>query len=118
MLLYPVIGIFLAAVVTTFVNPYMGMINDGLTHFLNGMGGVSRIVLGMVLGGMMSIDMGGPFNKAAYVFGTAQLAEGNFEVMAALWQAVWCLRLPLPCAHPSLRRNLRQRSVSPVLSTM
>lgn len=83
-LLYPVIGIFLAAVVTTFVNPYMGMINDGLTHFLNGMGGVSRIVLGMILGGMMSIDMGGPFNKAAYVFGTAQLAEGNFEVMAAV----------------------------------
>ena len=83
-LLYLVIGIFLAAVVTTFVNPYMGMINDGLTHFLNGMGGVSRIVLGMVLGGMMSIDMGGPFNKAAYVFGTAQLAEGNFEVMAAV----------------------------------
>ena len=83
-LLYPVIGIFLAAVVTTFVNPYMGMINDGLTHFLNGMGGTSRIVLGMVLGGMMSIDMGGPFNKAAYVFGTAQLAEGNFEVMAAV----------------------------------
>ena len=60
------------------------MINDGLTHFLNGMGGTSRIVLGMVLGGMMSIDMGGPFNNAAYVFGTAQLAEGNFEVMAAV----------------------------------
>ena len=83
-LLYPVIGIFLAAVVTTFINPYMGMINDGLTHFLNGMGGTSRVVLGMILGGMMSIDMGGPFNKAAYVFGTAQLAEGNFEVMAAV----------------------------------
>ena len=58
----------------------MGMINDGLTHFLNGMGGTSRVMLGMILGGMMSID--GPFNKAAYVFGTAQLAEGNFEVMA------------------------------------
>ena len=83
-LLYPVIGIFLAAVVTTFINPYMGMINDGLTHFLNGMGGASRIVLGMILGAMMSIDMGGPFNKAAYVFGTAQLAEGNVEVMAAV----------------------------------
>lgn len=83
-LLYPVIGIFLAAVVTTFINPYMGMINDALTGFLNGMGGTSRIVLGMILGGMMSIDMGGPFNKAAYVFGTAQLAEGNFEVMAAV----------------------------------
>lgn len=83
-LLYPVIGIFLVAVVTTFINPYMGMINDGLTHFLNGMGGTSRVMLGMILGGMMSIDMGGPFNKAAYVFGTAQLAEGNFEVMAAV----------------------------------
>lgn len=83
-LLYPVIGIFLAAAATTLVNPYIGRINDGLTHFLNGMGGTSRIVLGMVLGGMMSIDMGGPFNKAAYVFGTAQLAEGNFEVMAAV----------------------------------
>lgn len=83
-LLYPVIGIFLAAVATTFINPYMGMINDGLTNFLNGMGGTSRVFLGMILGGMMSIDMGGPFNKAAYVFGTAQLAEGNFEVMAAV----------------------------------
>ena len=83
-LLYPVLGILLGAVVTTFINPYMGMINDGLTDFLNGMGGASRIVLGMILGGMMSIDMGGPFNKAAYVFGTAQLAEGNFEVMAAV----------------------------------
>ncbi len=62
----------------------MGMINDALTAFLNGMGGTSRICLGMVLGGMMSIDMGGPFNKAAYVFGTAQLAEGNFEVMASV----------------------------------
>ena len=83
-LLYPVLGIFVAAVMTTLINPYMGMINDGLTHFLNGMGGASRIVLGMVLGAMMSIDMAGPFNKAAYVFGTAQLAEGNFEVMAAV----------------------------------
>lgn len=83
-LLYPVLGILLGAVVTTLINPYMGMINDGLTNFLNGMGGASRIVLGMILGGMMSIDMGGPFNKASYVFGTAQLAEGNFEVMAAV----------------------------------
>ena len=83
-LLYPVAGIFLAAAATTFINPYIGMINDGLTDSLNGMGGISRVALGMVLGGMMSIDMGGPFNKAAYVFGTAQLAEGNFEVMAAV----------------------------------
>lgn len=83
-LLYPVLGILLTAVVTTFINPYMGMINDGLTNLLAGMGGTSRVALGMVVAGMMSIDMGGPFNKAAYVFGTAQLAEGNFEVMAAV----------------------------------
>lgn len=83
-LLYPVLGILLVAVVTTFINPYMGLINDGLTNFLNGMGGTSRVVLGMVIAGMMSVDMGGPVNKAAYVFGTAQLAEGNFEVMAAV----------------------------------
>ena len=84
MLLYPVLGILLGAAVTTLINPYMGMINNALTNFLNGMGGTSRIVLGMIVGGMMSIDMGGPFNKAAYVFGTAQLAENNFEVMASV----------------------------------
>lgn len=83
-LLYPLFGIFLTAVVTTFINPYVGMINDALTSALNGMGGTSRVLLGMVVAGMMSVDMGGPVNKAAYVFGTAQLAEGNFEVMAAV----------------------------------
>ncbi|MDO4267721.1 MAG: fructose-specific PTS transporter subunit EIIC [Eubacteriales bacterium] len=83
-LLYPVLGVFLTAAVTTFINPYMGMINDGLTSVLDSMGGASRVMLGMVVAGMMSVDMGGPVNKAAYVFGTAQLAEGNFEVMAAV----------------------------------
>ena len=83
-LLYPVLGIFLVAVITTFINPFVGAINDGLTNFLNGMGGTSKVILGLVVGGMMSVDMGGPVNKAAYVFGTAQLAEGNFDVMAAV----------------------------------
>lgn len=83
-LLYPVLGIFLVGVATTFINPYVGMINDALSGALNSMGGTSRVVLGMVVAGMMSVDMGGPVNKAAYVFGTAQLAEGNFEVMAAV----------------------------------
>ncbi len=83
-LLYPLGGIFLTAVVTTWINPYVGMINDGLSRILNSMGDTSRVVLGMVVAGMMSVDMGGPVNKAAYVFGTAQLAEGNFEVMAAV----------------------------------
>lgn len=83
-LLYPVLGIFLVAVVTTFINPFVGAINTALTNGLNSMGGTSRILLGIVVAGMMATDMGGPINKAAYVFGTAQLAEGNFEVMAAV----------------------------------
>lgn len=83
-LLYPLLGILLTAVLTTAINPFVGAINDGLTNFLNGLGGTSKIFLGMVVGGMMSVDMGGPVNKAAYVFGTAQLAEGNFDVMAAV----------------------------------
>lgn len=83
-LLYPLIGILLVAVVTTFINPFVGAINDGITGLLNGMGGTSKIILGAVVGGMMSVDMGGPVNKAAYVFGTAQLAEGNFDIMAAV----------------------------------
>ena len=83
-LLYPLLGIFLIAVVTTFINPFVGAINDGLTHLLNGMGGTSKVILGAVVGGMMSVDMGGPVNKAAYVFGTAQLAEGNYDIMAAV----------------------------------
>ena len=83
-LLYPLLGIFMVAVATTFINPFVGAINDGLTHFLNGMGGTSKVILGAVVGGMMSVDMGGPVNKAAYVFGTAQLAEGNFDIMAAV----------------------------------
>lgn len=83
-LLYPLLGIFLVAAATTFINPFVGAINDGLTHLLNGMGGTSKVILGAVVGGMMSVDMGGPVNKAAYVFGTAQLAEGNFDIMAAV----------------------------------
>jgi len=83
-LLYPVIGIFLVSVITTFVNPFVGAINDGLNGFLNGMGGTSKVLLGIIVAGMQSTDMGGPINKASYVFATSQLAEGNFEIMAAV----------------------------------
>lgn len=62
----------------------MGMINTGLSNFLNSMGESSKIILGCILGGMMSIDMGGPFNKAAYVFGTAAIASGSYDIMAAV----------------------------------
>ncbi len=66
------------------INPIMGMINTAMTNWLNAMGGTSKVLLGAIVAGMMSIDMGGPFNKAAYVFGTAALASGNYEVMAAV----------------------------------
>ena len=62
----------------------MGMINTAMTDWLNAMGGTSKVLLGAIVAGMMSIDMGGLFNKAAYVFGTAALASGNYEVMAAV----------------------------------
>lgn len=83
-LLYPLLGILLIGVVMFAVNPIMGAINTSITDLLNAMGGTSKILLGCVLGGMMSIDMGGPFNKAAYVFGTASIASGNLDVMAAV----------------------------------
>ncbi len=83
-LIYPLVGLGMIAVVMCAVNPFMGMINTGLSNFLNGMGNSSKIVLGCVLGAMMSIDMGGPFNKAAYVFGTAAIASGNYDIMAAV----------------------------------
>ena len=62
----------------------MGMINTAMTDWLNAMGGTSKVLLGAIVAGMMSIDMGGLFNKAAYVFGIAALASGNYEVMAAV----------------------------------
>ncbi|MGN0143903.1 MAG: PTS fructose transporter subunit IIC, partial [Clostridium sp.] len=83
-LLYPFFGIGLIGLIMVFVNPFFGAINTGITNFLNSMGGTSRVLLGIVVAGMMAIDMGGPFNKAAYVFGTASLASGNYEVMAAV----------------------------------
>lgn len=83
-LLYPVIGIFLVAIITTFINPFVGAINTGLNNVLNSMGGTSKVLLGIVVAGMQSTDMGGPINKASYVFATSQLAEGNFEIMAAV----------------------------------
>ena len=66
------------------IEPIMGGINTGLNNALTGMGDSSKVVLGLILGGMMSIDMGGPFNKAAYVFGTAAIASGSYDIMAAV----------------------------------
>ena len=84
-LIYPVVGILVMGLLMTFViEPIMGGINTALNNGLTSMGGSSKIVLGLILGGMMAIDMGGPFNKAAYVFGTAAIAAGNYDIMAAV----------------------------------
>ena len=84
-LIYPVVGILIMGLAMNFVvEPIMGGINTGLNNFLSGMGDSSRIVLGLILGDMMAIDMGGPFNKAAYVFGTAAITAGNYDIMAAV----------------------------------
>lgn len=84
-LLYPFFGILLMAVGMVFIiNPPVSALNNGITDLLNSMGGSSKVVLGIVLGGMMAADMGGPINKAAYVFGTASIASGNYDIMAAV----------------------------------
>ncbi len=84
MLIYPLGGMLVMGVVMCAVNPVMGFINEAIAAWLNTMGGTSKILLGAICGGMMSIDMGGPFNKAAYVFGTAALSSGTYDVMAAV----------------------------------
>lgn len=84
-LLYPLLGIFLIGVIMQFVvEPPIGVLNTAINNGLNGLNGASAVVLGVLLGGMMAIDMGGPVNKAAYVFGTASIAAGNYNIMAAV----------------------------------
>lgn len=84
-LLYPLFGTLLMGVIMTFVIvPPVAALNAGITNLLNGLGTSSKLVLGLVLGGMMAIDMGGPINKAAYVFGVASLQSGQYEIMAAV----------------------------------
>jgi len=94
-LLYPLFGILLMGLIMKFcIEPPIGALNTALNTALTNMGGSSRILLGIVVAGMMAIDMGGPFNKAAYVFGTASIAAGNYHIMAAVM--IGCM-VP-PCA--------------------
>lgn len=84
-LLFPFFGIlFMGLIMIFLIEPPIGALNTALNSALAGMGSTSKVVLGAVLAGMMAIDMGGPFNKAAYVFGTASIIEGNYAVMAAV----------------------------------
>lgn len=84
MLIYPVAGILLIGVIMAIFNPIIAVVNTGLNTFLASLDGSSKILLGAILGGMMAIDMGGPFNKAAYVFGTASIASANYHIMASV----------------------------------
>ncbi len=84
-LLYPVIGILVMGLIMLYViEPPIGFLNTSLNTALTNMGGSSKILLGIIVAGMMAVDMGGPFNKAAYVFGTASIAAGNYDIMAAV----------------------------------
>ena len=82
--LYPLLGTLLMGLFMLAINPIMGIINGALASGLSGLGNTSKLLLSIVLAGMMAIDMGGPFNKAAYVFGTAAIADGNTWIMAAV----------------------------------
>lgn len=85
MLFYPILGLlFIAAIMFYIINPIFSGINFAITHFLNSMGTGNLVLLTTILAGMMSIDMGGPFNKASYVFGVASIASGNYNIMAAV----------------------------------
>ena len=110
-LIYPLLGIFLVGVVMSVVNPFIGMLNTALENGLKAMGTSSRVLLGLVLGGMMAIDMGGPFNKAAYVFGTASIAGGNYDIMAAVMVGgmVPPIAIALACTFFKSKFSPRQR---------
>jgi len=83
-LLYPVFGILLTGAAVMLINPAIAGINTGLNNFLNGLSGTNKVILGAILGGMMSVDLGGPVNKAAYTFGTGMLSQGHYDIMAAV----------------------------------
>ena len=82
--IYPLLGTLLLGIFMCLVNPVVGAINTGVSNFLSSLGETSKLLLSVVLAAMMAIDMGGPFNKAAYVFGTAAIADGNTWIMAAV----------------------------------
>lgn len=84
-LIYPLFGILIIGLLMTYIiEPVIGVLNTALNNGLAGMSGASGILLGIIVAGMMAIDMGGPFNKASYAFGIASIAAGNYNIMAAV----------------------------------
>ena len=92
------------------IEPPVGALNTALNTALTNMGASSKILLGIVCAGMMAIDMGGPFNKAAYVFGTAAIVAGNYDIMAAVMIGGMVHRVRSLLLHCSLRTNLQKRN--------
>ena len=84
-LIYPLFGMLIVGVLMVYaIEPVVGAINTALNNGLGSLSGMNVILLGMIVAGMMAIDMGGPFNKAAYVFGVSSIASGNYNIMAAV----------------------------------
>ncbi len=84
-LIYPLFGMLIVGILMVYaIEPIVGAINTALNNGLSSLSGLNVILLGLIVAGMMAIDMGGPFNKAAYVFGVASIASGNYNIMAAV----------------------------------
>lgn len=115
-LIYPLFGIILIGALMCAINPAVGWLNTIISNGLQSMGSTSRVLLGALLGGMMAIDMGGPFNKAAYVFGTAAIASGSYEVMASVMIGGMIPPLALALATGLFRRKFtsEERRSGPV----
>lgn len=115
-LIYPLVGLLTIALIMCAVNPIMGMLNTGISKLLSSMGSTSKVLLGVVLGAMMAIDMGGPFNKAAYTFGVASITSGNYDIMAAVMIGgmVPPLAIALATTFFKNRFNEQERKSGPV----
>ena len=114
-LLYPVFGILLTGAAVMLINPFIGMINTALNDFLVNMSGVNKVILGAILGGMMSVDLGGPVNKAAYTFGTGMLSQGHYDIMAAVMAGGMVAPLVIALLATFFPRKLDQKDRSSAL---
>ena len=114
-LLYPVFGVLLTGLAVMLINPFIGMINTGLNNFLNNMGNVNKVILGVILGGMMSVDLGGPVNKAAYTFGTGMLSQGHYDIMAAVMAGGMVAPLVIALLATIFPKKLEQKDRSSAL---
>ena len=110
-LIYPVGGILLIGLIMLAINPVVGAINTALNNFLSSMQGANKIILGAILGGMMSVDLGGPVNKASYTFGTGMLAEGHYDIMAAVMVAPLAIALLATFFPKKLPKKDRQSAL-------